>query len=136
MAKIVNPRPLASSAVRNSTLEQQFSKPTVNGPHAEATTAGCGKDASQALEINPDFGLAFAVLGEAQAGSGRWEEAIVSLERAFSLGQTGWYAGYLGCVYVRGGRKADAVRLLNEMEEKRRVGYASAFGMALIATLL
>src|SRR3989442_15812339 len=38
MAKIVNPRPFAASGVRNSTPDEQSSKPTIDGPDAERTT--------------------------------------------------------------------------------------------------
>src|SRR2546427_4642816 len=44
MAKIVNPRPFAASGVRNSTPDEQFSKPTINGPDAEATTTRSRKE--------------------------------------------------------------------------------------------
>jgi hypothetical protein len=42
----------------------------------------------------------------------------------------------LGAAYVRGDRRADAERLLAELEEKRRRQHVSAVAMAMVAVAL
>jgi tetratricopeptide (TPR) repeat protein len=92
----------------------------------------------QALEIVPNFFMAYASLGEAYSGLSRHAEAIEWLEKARpQLPGDFWPTGSLGKAYVRAGRVAEAERLLAELESKRREGrYVSAETIAVIAAAL
>jgi tetratricopeptide (TPR) repeat protein len=80
--------------------------------------------ANQAIEIslNP---VSMALLGTTLSNLGRHEEGIAWLEKSRESGPH-HFLGYLGLAYVRGGRRADAERLLAEFEEMRRQQFISA----------
>jgi tetratricopeptide (TPR) repeat protein len=92
----------------------------------------------QALEIVPNFFIAFASLGEACSLQGKHDEALGWLEKARpQLAGDFWPTGSLGKAYVRAGRRNDAERLLMELQAKRREGrYVAAEPIAVIATAL
>ncbi len=91
----------------------------------------------QALDIDPHHWMALALLGEGYSCLGQFDEGIAWLEKARqALPGEFWPTGYLGCAYVRGGKRADAERLLAELEEKRRHQYVSALGMVMVAVAL
>jgi eukaryotic-like serine/threonine-protein kinase len=92
----------------------------------------------QALEIVPNFYMAFASLGEAYSWQGKHDKALEWLEKARpQLAGDYWPTGSLGKAYVRAGRRNDAERLLAELQAKRREGrYVAAEPIAAIATAL
>ena len=88
----------------------------------------------QALEIDAEYGMGMAALGEAYSHLGRLEEGIAILERARqALPGDFWPTAFLGCAYVRAGRQSDVERLLAELEEKRRRRYVSSATVAVVA---
>jgi serine/threonine-protein kinase len=92
----------------------------------------------QALEIFPNYFMAFASLGEAYSYQGKHEEAIEWLEKARpQLPGDFWPTASLGSSYVRAGRRRDAECLLAELMAQRREGrYVSAVAIARVATVL
>jgi eukaryotic-like serine/threonine-protein kinase len=92
----------------------------------------------QALEIVPNYFMAFASLGEAYSWQGKHDEALEWLEKARpQLAGDYWPTGSLGKAYVRAGRRNDAERLLAELQAKRLEGrYVAAEAIAAIATAL
>jgi TolB-like protein/Flp pilus assembly protein TadD len=68
------------------------------------------------------FGLGFALLGNQQAS-----DAIPVLEKAVSISHgSPAVSGLLVRAYARGGRRADALRLLADLNKRRSAGYVPA----------
>jgi len=66
-------------------------------------------DFQRALSLDPDHDLALVSLGLMQLRSGDTQDAIISLEKAVSLGRVGWRASYqLAFAYVKANRLSDA----------------------------
>jgi len=89
--------------------------------------------AQQALDIGPNGG-AMAMLGEAYSNLGRLDEGVAWLEKSRST--TPAWIGYLALAYMRAGRRADAERLLAELEQGRSRQYVSGYAPALCAMAL
>jgi len=72
-------------------------------------------------------------LDGAGGGLGRHEEAIASMERAVILSRAPIFAGVLGLIYARAGRREDATRLLREIGERGTRGeYIPSFSKVTI----
>jgi pentatricopeptide repeat protein len=79
------------------------------------------------LAVIPDNPSANWFLGFALVANGRAEEAVTVLERARSLsGGSPGVTGVLIRAYAHAGRRADALRLLEELKERERRGYIPA----------
>ena len=89
------------------------------------------------MDISPNAPSILAMLGEAHSNLGRLDEGVAWLEKARSMppAGAGWH-GYLGHAYMRAGRRADAERLLAELEQERAAQYGSAFAPTLCALAL
>jgi TolB-like protein/DNA-binding winged helix-turn-helix (wHTH) protein/Flp pilus assembly protein TadD len=76
------------------------------------------------LAVKPDDGLALWYLGFAFVGEGKPADAIPPLERALSVthGSPG-VIGVLARAYAQAGRRAEALRLINELNRRGQTGY-------------
>jgi len=74
--------------------------------------------ARNALEMQPDYIFALWVRALALSALGRHGEAIASMERALILSRAPVFVGVLGLIYARAGRRDDAMRLLQEIEDR------------------
>jgi serine/threonine-protein kinase len=85
-------------------------------------------EAKKALELDPNFPLAFAELGVAYAGKGMNEECHAMLHKALDSGQMHpRVQGMLGYIYAMTGKNAQAQMVLGELK-----GYSQGrFGFAL-----
>jgi serine/threonine protein kinase/Tfp pilus assembly protein PilF len=90
--------------------------------------------ANQAMEISANPG-SMSLLGITLSNLGRHEDGIGWLEKSRQFGAH-HFIGYLGLAYARGGRRADAERLLAEFEDMRRAKYISANVLVLCAMAL
>ena len=89
------------------------------------------------MDINPSFGSGLTTLGEAYSNLGRLAEGVACLEKARqSTPEQSGLSGYLGVAYVRAGRRADAERLLSELEEGRTLRFVSPFALSMCALAL
>jgi TolB-like protein/DNA-binding winged helix-turn-helix (wHTH) protein/Tfp pilus assembly protein PilF len=80
-----------------------------------------------ALAVRPDDVLALWVLGFALVANHHPNEAVPVLERAVSVSdRSPGIAGLLVHAYARAGRRADALRLLEELERRKQTGYVPA----------
>lgn len=76
------------------------------------------------LTIEPDNTFALWFLGFALNGAEQYDEAIQVLERVASISQRS--SGVLGVLvraYAHGGRRPEALRVLDELHRRRKVGY-------------
>ncbi len=80
------------------------------------------------LEIAPDFGIiAHAGLGRLYAAQGKYSEALAEYAKS-----GGSLEGFRGVTYVLAGRRADAQRLVEEMEQRAKREYVSPATRGLI----
>lgn len=72
--------------------------------------------ARRAIEIDSTFFVGYMRLGLAYAGQGKYPEAVAAFERSVRLAP-GYVRqkGFLGYMYARAGRPADARKILNEL---------------------
>lgn len=84
------------------------------------------------LELDPDFYIAHACLGVAYLGKGRFEEAIMELERTLVINNNEEAMALLGYALAVSGRKDEARRILEELKEASLIGYVDPAFMAII----
>jgi len=76
------------------------------------------------LAVKPDDALALWYLGFALVAEGKPQDAIPPLERAVSISHGSPGAiGVLARAYGHAGRRAEALRLINELKRRRQKGY-------------
>ncbi len=81
------------------------------------------------MEISPDFSSAHALLGRVYAVQGRYAEAFSEYDKASDASEA---EGARGVTYVLAGRRADALRLVEEMEQRAKREYVSPAARGLI----
>jgi tetratricopeptide (TPR) repeat protein len=87
----------------------------------------------KAVALRPDFWISHYFLGVGYEGSGRLQEAITEYEQAVQLsqGDTDPTAG-LAHAYARAGRRAEAAKILQQMQQTVRTSYVSPYMIATI----
>ncbi len=100
-----------------------------------AVTRGHGRDFDGAIEafkkvfeIAPDFGPSHALLGQVYAAQGKYTEAFAEYDK----GTPSFSERFRGVTYVLAGRRADAQRIVEEMEQRAKREYVSAAARGLI----
>ena len=79
------------------------------------------------IELDPNFADVHYVLGFAYLKAGRIEEATAEFQKSVDLsGRASTYLGNLGYCYAVTGRRAEALTILKELEEKYTQGKSSA----------
>ncbi|HSE26751.1 MAG TPA: tetratricopeptide repeat protein, partial [Gemmatimonadales bacterium] len=84
------------------------------------------------LELDPSFTRALFWLGLSYEQTSRIPEAVRTLERLVTLVPVPVYQAALGHAYAVAGRRADAERVLGELQAKGRSGYVSSFDIATV----
>ena len=69
-------------------------------------------------KLQPDFLFGLWMQGLALCTLSRYEEAIETLEKVLVISRAPMFMGLLGAAYARAGRADDAIRLLNELEDR------------------
>jgi Tfp pilus assembly protein PilF len=94
-------------------------------------------EAKKALEMDPNFPLAYAELGTAYVQKGRNEEAIAELRKALDRGQRHpRIRGLLGYAYAMSGKTKEARSLLEELKGQPEHRFGCALGIARIHAAL
>ena len=94
------------------------------------------REARTVLEVHPDSDWTQFVLSFALIGDGHPDEAIPTLEKLVSKSDRGpGYVDLLATAYVRAGNRAEGLRLIDELKQRRQKGYvpAGAFVFAYLA---
>lgn len=87
----------------------------------------------RALDLDPDFWRAIVALGRCYEVQGRYDDSIDCYERAKRISDRVPSAiGGLGRMYALAGRREEAYKQLDELEELARSRYVSPWGQALI----
>ncbi len=80
------------------------------------------RSASQAVELQPDYLFGQWAKGLSLCLLHRNEEAVETLEKVVAASRAPLFIGLLGTAYGRAGRRNDALRLLNELEDRSSRG--------------
>jgi serine/threonine-protein kinase len=88
--------------------------------------------ARSTIEIDPNYWLSHVILGIAYERKGQFTDAVTELEKAHSLENGPWVAGYLGYVYAAAGKKAEAQKVLAELTDLSKRQYIPAYTVAFI----
>src|ERR1700722_1861035 len=90
------------------------------------------EEGRNAVEMDPSFGPALLVLGQAYEQKGMLQEAIAEFERASALAGGGsMYAASLAHALGLAGRRAEALRVLEDLSKSARRGFVSSYDLAI-----
>jgi serine/threonine-protein kinase len=101
-----------------------------NGRLYEEAIEQCKKT----IELEPAFPSSYWALGLAYEGLAQYEPAVAAFQHAVahSGSHTPRFLGALGHVYARWGKRAEALKVLEEMNELSQNRYVSPFDFAMI----
>lgn len=88
------------------------------------------------LDVNPEFHMARALLGEAYGEKGDFSKAISELKKACALEDNLAALGFLGHVYAVSGKRDEALKILSELRERSKQSYVPPYAIGLIYTAL
>jgi serine/threonine protein kinase/Tfp pilus assembly protein PilF len=90
----------------------------------------------KALEMDPNYAWAHANLGHAFVQKRMYKEAIAELQQAMALNRQleGRFASALAYAYAVSGNKAEAQKILDELNERARQSYIEPVNFAIIYT--
>jgi TolB-like protein/Flp pilus assembly protein TadD len=86
------------------------------------------------IEAEPDFWWGHFLLGWAEVETGKYDEAIQSLDRATQLDSSPYPLAYLGYANARSGKKDRAFKALQELEQKAHQVYVPRYQIAAVYT--
>jgi tetratricopeptide (TPR) repeat protein len=79
------------------------------------------------LAVHPDYDFALWALGSALISKGQYEDAIPVLEKTVTMMERSpGTIGSLATAYGYAGRRTEALRLINELKQRRQTSYVSA----------
>ncbi len=84
------------------------------------------------IEAEPDFWWGHFLLGWAEAETGKYDEAIQSLDRATHLDSSPYPLAYLAYASARSGNKERALKALQELEQKSHKVYVPRYQIAAV----
>src|ERR1700751_31608 len=84
------------------------------------------------IEAEPDFWWGHFLLGWAEAETGKYNEAIQSLDRATHLDSSPYPLAYLAWASARSGNKERALKALQELEQKSHEVYVPRYQIAAV----
>ena len=84
------------------------------------------------VELDPGFYYVRLNLGEALAAKGALDEAIAEYQKAHALNDDPFILGLLGHAYASSGNKAEALKILDQLEELSKQHYVSAYSFAVL----
>jgi TolB-like protein/Tfp pilus assembly protein PilF len=86
----------------------------------------------KALELDPNFWWSYQELGLAYERKKQYPEAIAALEKASQVDANTSSLGYLGNVYAAASKKAEALRVLEELKALSKQRYVSPYSIACV----
>jgi len=84
------------------------------------------------IESEPDFWWGHFLLGWAETETGKYDDAIQSLDRATQLDSSPYPLAYLGYANARSGKKDKALKALQELEQKAHQVYVPRYQIAAV----
>jgi eukaryotic-like serine/threonine-protein kinase len=120
-------------------LESDVVSPLVNGivglAYAYARQFGAAEEQfRKTLELDPSYGFARWLFGGfCLVPVGKYDEGIAELQKGASLAENvGLPRALLGYAYAKAGRRDEALRVLEELDEFAKRGYVSPLARAII----
>ena len=91
------------------------------------------KQGVKAVEMDPNYLLAYWYLSLGYNGKGMWKEMIAALEKAVVLSDDSpFFLGYVGYAYARSGQKFKAQKILSRLKEISKIKYNSPMNETII----
>jgi serine/threonine-protein kinase len=92
------------------------------------------RELRRALELEPEALYPLWAIGLTLRMLGQHEESVAMLERATALTERSqtWYLGHLGWSYGAAGRRAEALKVLEELRERSSREYVAPFHVAFV----
>src|SRR5262249_7504832 len=84
------------------------------------------------LEMDPRFYFASFSLGEALAAKRAFDEAIVEYQKARASNDDPYVLALLGHAYGSSGKKAEALKILDELKQLSRERYVNAYSFVVV----
>jgi DNA-binding winged helix-turn-helix (wHTH) protein/TolB-like protein/tetratricopeptide (TPR) repeat protein len=95
------------------------------------------EELNKTLELDPNFAATCYALGLAYAHNGMYEKAVAESSKAVTLsGGSVHSKAALGQVYALSGKKAEAQKVIAELQQESKQGYVSPLDVALIYATL
>ena len=88
------------------------------------------------VEREPDFGYARAVLALSYAETGRFSEAVTEGEHATRIDDSPVLLAFLAQVHTLSGNRSEAVKVLQDLEQKSKTRYVCSYEVATAYVLL
>jgi TolB-like protein/Tfp pilus assembly protein PilF len=88
------------------------------------------------IDLDPGFAVAYLFLGNAYREKGMYEKAIEAQEKATTLSRSPWFLGQLGSTYAMSDRRSEALRIVDELVQRRSSQYVGPLSVARIFTSL
>ena len=83
------------------------------------------------LEMDPNFVVAYAWLGQTYLQKGAFQEALKEFVRAIELSEgSHFYVAMLGHAYGVAGQMAEAHKILDQLKEQSKRSYVSSYSIA------
>jgi tetratricopeptide (TPR) repeat protein len=92
--------------------------------------------AKRTLELDPNYARGLYRLGKSLIMKGRYEEAVSTFQKALSVSEDATYLSGLGCAYAASNKKQDALKIIEQLNERSKNRYVSAYNIALIYIVL
>jgi serine/threonine-protein kinase len=86
----------------------------------------------QIIALDPKFPPAHTVLGMVYTQKGMFEDALAEFGKARQLDNGAYLLGYLGHTYALAGKRAEAQKILDEMQERSKRENVAALGFAMV----
>lgn len=96
-------------------------------------------EAERLLKIDPSYSGSNHLLGAISLHTGHYENAISYFLRAITLSGENfpvWNVGQLGCAYSRAGHRAEALKILGQLQSAAKHKYVSPYIVALLLSSL
>jgi serine/threonine-protein kinase len=85
------------------------------------------------LKLDPNFAIAYRLLGQCYTQLQRHEQAVEAFQKAIDLSQAApSMLAWLGYAFGRGGRRAEAEKVMTKLQEQSKSIYVRAFLFALV----
>jgi serine/threonine protein kinase/tetratricopeptide (TPR) repeat protein len=91
----------------------------------------CIEQARKSIEMDPNFFLAHYVIGMPASLKGDSALAIAELRKAMALTDDPWIAGTLGLAYAQSGDKAQARKMLEDLQQRAKKRHVTPYWISL-----
>jgi tetratricopeptide (TPR) repeat protein len=89
------------------------------------------------IDLQPEYLMGYALLGRTEAELGNWDEAILAFQRGLGISPRSMFIkALLAYAYAGSGDKAQAHRLLRELEDERNDECFPAYDVSAVHAIL